>query len=155
MGRRKGVAPPANQMSIFDHVREYEAQRYMGPQPGSFNIANQLRGEISEGLRQSGTSRFEVAARMSELCGVEITKSQLDSWTAESKEYHRFPAEYLPAFCHVTGYVEPLRVMAQMVRCYLLESKDALMAELGKIDQTKRELSKREKAVRDLIERMS
>ena len=155
MGRRKGVAPPANQMSIFDHVRECEAQRYMGPQPGSFNIANQLRGEISEGLRRSGTSRFEVAARMSELCGVEISKSQLDSWTAESKEYHRFPAEYLAAFCHVTGYVEPLRVMAQMVRCYLLESKDALMAELGKIDQTKRELSKREKAVRDLIERMS
>lgn len=152
--KRKHVPPAPGQLSIFDFVREGEAQKNMEPQPGSMNISNQLRGELSEGLRQSRLSRFEVAARMSELVGVEITKSQLDSWTAESKEYHRFPAEYLPAFCKVTGHKEPLSVMARLVQCYLLESKEALHAELGKIDQAKRDLTKKEKAVRDLLVRI-
>jgi hypothetical protein len=37
-------------------------------------------------------SRYQVAAKMSELLDVDITKTMLDSWTAESKEQHRFPA---------------------------------------------------------------
>jgi hypothetical protein len=88
---------------------------------------------------------------MSELVGVEITKSQLDTWTAESKEYHRFPAEYLPAYCTVTGYKEPLYIMARLLQCYLLESEEALLAELGRIDQVKRDLSRKEKAVREYL----
>lgn len=154
MARNRKAPPSPGQLSLFDFVREGEAQKKMEPQPGSMNISNQLRGEISEGLRQSGLSRFEVAARMSELVGVEITKSQLDSWTAESKEGHRFPAEYLPVYCQVTGYNEPLRMMARMVQCFLLESEDALHAELGRIDRAKKDLNKKEKAVRDLLDRI-
>lgn len=149
---KKAIAADG-QISIFDLIREDEAQRYCRPAPGSFNLACQLREEISLGLKQCPMSRFEVAARMSELVGVEITKSQLDSWTAESKEYHRFPAEYLPAFCYVTGYKEPLRVMARPVQCYLLESEEALLAELGRIDQVKRDLTRREKTVREMLVR--
>lgn len=154
MARNRKAPPSPGQLSLFDYIKEGEAQKEMEPQPGSMNISIQLRAELSEGLRQSGLSRFEAAARMSELVGVEITKSQLDSWTAESKEYHRFPAEYLPAFCQVTGHKEPLKVMARMIQCYLLESEDALMAELGKIDQAKKDLTKKEKAVRDLLGRI-
>lgn len=91
---------------------------------------------------------------MSELLGVEVSKSQLDSWTAESKDAHRFPAEYLPAFCAATGYKEPLRLMARLVSCYLLESEEALLAELGRIDQIKRDLTKKERAVRDFLDNM-
>lgn len=90
---------------------------------------------------------------MSELVGTEITKSQLDSWTAESKEYHRFPAEYLPAFCAVTGYKKPLRMMARMIKCYLLEGKEALMSEIGQIDQAKKDLVRREKEIRSFLEK--
>lgn len=155
MARKRKDVPSPGQLTLFDFVKENEALKEAVPQPGSFNISNQLRGELSEGLRQSGISRYEVAARMSELVGVEVTKSQLDSWTAESKEYHRFPAEYLPAFCQVTGYKEPLRAMAKMIQCYLLESEEALLAELGKIDQARRDLVRKEKLVRDLLKRMS
>lgn len=143
------------QPSLFDLVKEDEKRRCGTTiTPGSFNISLLLRGELSEGLKQSALSRYEVAARMSELVGTEITKSQLDSWTAESKELHRFPAEYLPAFCYVTGHKEPLRLMARLIQCYLLESEEALLAELGKIDQIKRDLTRKEKMVRDFLESM-
>lgn len=143
------------QPSLFELVKEDERKRAACNQaPGSFNISCRLRSELSEGLKRSMMSRYEVAAQMSELLGLEVTKSQLDSWTAESKEYHRFPAEYLPAFCQVTGYKEPIRMMARLIQCYLLESEEALLAELGRIDQIKRDLSKKEKAVRDFLDSM-
>lgn len=152
MSRRKKAVPTPGQQSLFDFIKESEAQKEVAPVPGSFNISNQLRAELSEGLRRSSLSRYEVAGRMSELMDVEITKSQLDSWTAESKEFHRFPAEYLAAYCAVTGHKEPLRIMARLVQCHLLESEEALLAELGRIDQAKRDLNKQEKTVRDLIQ---
>lgn len=157
--KRKSTAAPG-QLSLFDFVKEIqegiEAQEKKTEiDPGSLNVSVQLRNELSEGLKRSMLSRYQTAARMSELTGAEITKSQLDSWTAESKEYHRFPAEYLPAFCYATGYKKPLKIMAKMVQCYLLESEEALLAELGKIDQTKKDLARREKTVRNLLERLA
>ncbi len=152
--RRQGATYDDRQPSLFDLIQEDEKRRNAQQKaPGSFNLSCRLRSELSEGLKCSMLSRYEVAARMSELLGVEITKSQLDSWTAESKEYHRFPAEYLPAFCEVTGYTEPLRIMARLLQCYLLESEEAMLAELGRIDQVKRDLSRREKTVRELLNR--
>jgi hypothetical protein len=152
MAARRKVAD--GQLSIFDVIQKFQGLEQASPAPGSFNLAARLREMLTEGLRQCSFSRYEAAARMSELVGAEITKSMLDSWTAESKEYHRFPAEYLPAFVKVTGYKEPLRVMAEMVGCYLVESEEALLAELGRIDQKKRELAAREKTIREFLARM-
>lgn len=161
MARKRKDEPAPGQLSLFDIVEEIqekmetrEKDRDTGVNPGGFNISVLLRNELSEGIKNSMMSRHQVAARMSELTGAEITKSQLDSWTAESKEYHRFPAEYLPAYCSVTGYKKPLRIMAKMVQCYLLESEEALLAELGKISQVRKDLTRREKTVRELITRM-
>ncbi|NPV70315.1 MAG: hypothetical protein HPY55_06675 [Firmicutes bacterium] len=109
---------------------------------------------LSQALKECPFSRYEAAARMSELVGAEITKAQLDSWTAESKEFHRFPAEYLPAFLKVTGSSEILRLMAELVSCYVLESEEALLAEIGRIDQTKRELTQKERAIREFLQHM-
>lgn len=150
MRRRKAENENSGQPSLFDLIREVEDSTAAAS--GGYNISIRLRAQISEGLKRCPLSRFEVAARMSDLLGVEVTKSQLDSWTAESKEAHRFPAEYLPAYCAVTAYKEPLRLMARLVDCYLLESEEALLAELGRIDQSKRELAKKERAIRDFLE---
>ena len=148
----------SNQLSLFDNVVSTYYETIVRPnkvQAGSINIGSQLRNLLLEGLKQCQLSRWEVAAKMSELLDVEITKSQLDSWTAESKEGHRFPAEYLPAFCRVTGYLEPLRIMAELVDCYLLESKEALLADLGKIDHMKRNLVKREKEICQFLNKVA
>lgn len=151
-GRRKIDQTPPNQLSFFDLVRAQQASRR--PDPGSFHVSQRLREMLTEGLKRCPFTRYEAAARMSELVGVEITKSQLDSWTAESKEGHRFPAEYLPAFCWVTGYTEPLRMMAELVQCYVVESEDALHAELGRIREQKSALAQRERAIRDFLRAM-
>ena len=102
---------------------------------GSFDIDRQFRAAISEALKRCPLSRWQVAARMSELIGQEITKSMLDSWTAESKEGHRFPAIFLPAFCEAAGCSEPLKLMGRLVGVFILPGPEALRAEIQRIEE--------------------
>lgn len=145
----------SSQLSLFDIVRERHAERMKQQDEGSLVVGPRLRAALSTALKACPFDRYEIAGRMSRLLGKNITKDQLDAWTAESKDGHRIPAEYLPAFCQAAGSVEPLRLLADVTDCFLLESEDALKAELGRISMEKRELSKREKAVRQYLEQMN
>ena len=59
----------------------------------------------------------------------------LDSWTAESKEQHRFPAVFLPAFCEAVGSTELLRMLGQAVGAFVLPGPEALRAEIQRIEE--------------------
>lgn len=62
-----------------------------------------LRILLSEVIRSSKLSREQIAERMSAATGVSITCQMLNCYSAESKEKHRFPAAFIPAFCRATG----------------------------------------------------
>lgn len=128
-----------NQTSIFDVLLQHAENSPEGtkksPPDGSLDVDRQFREAISSALKDSKLSRYGVAARMSELTGAEITKSMLDSWTAESKENHRFPAIYLPAFCEAVGSAEPLAMLARLVGVFVLPSPDALRAEIQRLEE--------------------
>ena len=70
---------------------------------GSFNDGFALRGIITDSIRNCGKSREVIAEEMTQLLGSVVTSRALDSYTAESAQQNRFPAEYMRAFCHVTG----------------------------------------------------
>lgn len=124
------------QVTIFEYLERRQAERESAiPRAGALDIDRRFRDSISEALKNCKLSRFGVAARMSELSGVEITKSQLDSWTAESKESHRFPAIYLPAFCETVGSTEPLTLLSELCGVFLLPGPTALRAEIRKIEE--------------------
>lgn len=118
---------------------------------GKYNIDIRLRELLTSALKRSSLSRYEVAGKMSELLGVEITKSQLDSWTAESKEFHRFPFAYSAAFCMAAGDRSILRLNAELCGGYYIESEDAIRLELGKIEEQKQSLAEREQAIREYL----
>ncbi len=121
---------------------------------GSANIREQLRLAMAEAIKRCELSRWEIAGKMSHLLGVEVSKYQIDAWTAESKEGHRLPAEYLPAFCRVTGDNRPLRMMAETAGLFAMPGPDALRAETQKIDEDikrlQREKRKREMFLREM-----
>ena len=111
------------------------------------NIDRDFREAISEALRRSPLSRYQVAARMSELTDTDITKTMLDSWTAESKDQHRFPAIFLPAFCEAVECNDPLQILGKLVGVYILPGPEALRAEIHKIEEeiTKQQNEKRKR----------
>lgn len=113
------------------------------PLPGALDVGLQVRHLLSDLLKASPLNRFEVAARMSELLGQDITKHQLDSWTAESREGWRFPLEYLPAFevaCETTAITAWI---ADLRGGQVLMGKEVLNAEIGKLERLKEDTARK------------
>lgn len=145
------------QLDLWDllkRVQKEQAEALSEEAPGRLNIDVQIRGLVTQALKQTRLSRYEVAGKMSELLGKEITKAMIDSWSAESKENHRFPAAYIPAFCEATGSREILRFLADKCGGFYIESVEALYTELGRLEQQKRELQEKERAIKMMIERL-
>lgn len=119
--------------------------------PGSLDYDAELRHLLSDALKRTPLSRYEVAARMSELTGQSISKEMLDAWTAESKTPWRFPFQFAAAFevaCDTTCLQD---LLARKRGCRVLVGREALLAEYGRIRQQQDELSARERALRQLL----
>lgn len=121
------------------------------PTPGALAVGPALRGLLSDLLKRAPMSRHEVAARMSELTGDHISKHQLDSWTAESREGWRFPLEYLPAFEEAIHTHDVTAWVADLRGARLSVGREALEAQLGKVAQMRDELARQERQLKKLL----
>lgn len=137
------------QLTIFDAIRRIQEREAAHKPSGSFDIDRQFREAISATIKGCPRSRYEIAARMSELIGQEITKTTLDSWTAESKDGHRFPAIFLSAFCEATGSSEPLKILGRLVGVFVMPGPEALRAEIQKLEEeiAKRQAEKKKRLI--------
>jgi hypothetical protein len=151
MPRRSKKIDNGKQLSLFEALTlAQNTASAEHPEEGEANIREPLRRAVVAAIKQCSLSRWEIAGKMSHLLGVEVTKFQLDAWTAESKEMHRVPAEYLPAFCMVTRDHGPLRLMAEAAGLFALPGPDALRAEIQRLDEQERKI-KAEKRKRSLF----
>lgn len=121
------------QMSLFDLIQEQS--KNATPATGSMDIDKPFREAISAALKACPLSRYQVAARMSELTGTDITKTMLDSWTAESKEMHRFPAIFLPSFCEAVKSSDPLKMLGKSSGVFVMPGPDALRSEIQQLNE--------------------
>jgi hypothetical protein len=128
------------QYSLFELIATH--QHSPDPGPGGLNIQHHFQGIITQCIKKCPLSRWQIAGKMSELLNQEITKYMLDTWTAESKEYHRFPAEYLPAFCAAVGSFEPLRLLAEKANVFVVPGPEALRAEIRRLEEEIKRLQK-------------
>uniref|UniRef100_A0A6M3J6S1 Uncharacterized protein n=1 Tax=viral metagenome TaxID=1070528 RepID=A0A6M3J6S1_9ZZZZ len=124
------------------------------PVEGDFRVIEQLRASMRAAMKDCPFDRFQIAGEMSHLLGETITKEVLDSWTRESDELNgrprrHIPAEYLPAFCSVTGCNDPLIILGRLCGLFVLPGPEALRAEIQKLDEeiTKAKRRKRERSI--------
>ncbi len=126
----------------------FEIPRTVNPQPASLDYAKELRHLLSDVLKKTTKSRFEVASRMSELTGHDISKAMLDAWTAESREAWRFPFEYATALeisCDTYALTE---FMARKRGCRVFVGDEIRQAEIGRIESQIDELATKLKALK-------
>lgn len=106
--------------------------------PGSFDRDKELRNWLSKGIAKycsrTNTTRHAVAGLLGESLDWEITKSMLDAWTAESKAQNRIPALIIPAACVLFGDYEGLRILAAPAKCKVLETDEAIYAEIALLE---------------------
>jgi len=106
------------------------------PRAGSGNHAIELRHLLSDILKRCPHDRYEIAARMSRLLGTDVTKHQLDAWTAESRTPWRFPLEYLWAFEQAAETHELTRFVVELGGGWYVENDELLCLELGRAQRT-------------------
>jgi post-segregation antitoxin (ccd killing protein) len=134
-----------NQLSLLDLLADLRPKISISV----LNIDLLLRTAIAKAIKESNLSRIQIAARMSEALDIEITKSMLDAWTAESREgLNRFPACYLPAFCDAVQSIEPLKILADLNGCFVIQGPEALDLEMKRIEDKEKELTEKKKAVK-------
>ena len=128
------------QMSIFDFLKELSESQPQQPTEGQFRIIDPLKVSLRSAIKACPLSRHQIGGEMSHLLGETITKEKIDSWTRESDEMNgrpgrHIPAEYLPAFCHVTDCNEPIMIMGRMSGVFMLPGPEALRAEIQKLEE--------------------
>jgi len=107
------------------------------PSAGSMDYGSELRHLVSETLKACPKDRFAVASEMSRLTGREISKSMLDSWSAESRAEWRFPLEFAPAFEVATATYALTEFLARKCGRKVYAGADIYAAELGKLETLK------------------
>ena len=151
MGRQKTTDP--HQLSLLDVLKKEEERMLLGLRdaPGALNMRALVRNALYEAIKGSTLSRWEIAAKMSELTDQEISRFMLDAWTSESKEGHRFPLEYAPAFCRATGSTRPLEIVCQPVGMFALGGPDALRSQKQRLTEQMAEMRQQATEIDRLI----
>ncbi len=134
---KKNQNLPTNPGPLFEWVKKAQLlSTQTDPTPqGSLDIDSEFRAAVSADIKACPLSRYQIAARMSELTGQEITEAMLYSWTAESKEKHRFPCQFLPAFVVATGGRRAFECLSRRSGLFALPGPEALRAEIHRLDE--------------------
>jgi hypothetical protein len=111
--------------------------------PGSDHLGPVVRGVITRVIHNCRLSREQIADRMSEALGTRVTARMLNDWTADSKELHRFPLEFVLAFCRAVDDWSLLSSVVERCGVRVISNQEARMLEFAQASLSK-ELADRE-----------
>ena len=149
----------SKQMTIFDHLNKLRSESVKKDDAGKFSCSDRLRSAIKNATKNSPLSVHQIAGEMSHLLNETITAEIIYTWTRQSDEANgrpgrHIPAQYLPAFCHVTHDSTPIEIMGELVGLFILPGPDALRAEIQKEDEIIREAKDRKRRRQLLIKEL-
>jgi hypothetical protein len=102
------------------------------PVLGGINDDLLVRDVITDAIKRSGKSRQQVADEMSALLGTEVTDRMLNSFTASSREQHRWPGAWDRAFCMAAGDDRLLTCRVELAGYKVIRGDEVHLLELGR-----------------------
>lgn len=119
--------------------------------PGSMDYGLAVRRLMSDAIKASPYNTAQIATRMSELTGQNITEHQLHAWTAPSREAWRAPIEFIPAFEVAAETTVFAAWLASVRGGRLLIGRETLNAELGRLERLRDEAAKKIKQLKTVM----
>lgn len=119
---------------------------------GGLNDDLLVREAVTGAIKHSGKSREQIADEMTAMLGVKVTARMITSFTAESKEFHRWPSAWNRAFCTATGDDRLLRCCAEAAGYKVIRENDIALMELGRQYLLRK---RADEAIADLERRLS
>ena len=118
------------------------------PLPGAMDYSLAVRRLMADAIKASPYNAAQIAARMAELTGQNITEHQLHAWTAPSRESWRAPLEFSPAFEAAAETTTLTAWLAGVRGGRLLIGREALNAELGRLERQRDEAARKIKQLK-------
>jgi hypothetical protein len=101
--------------------------------PGEFDIDRESRQAVSNAIRKSGKSRYQIAGEMSQLLASTVTEPMLNNWSAECRPGYQIPANKVAAFCRATGSLELIKLMLDPLGLRLAEDGEDSLSRVGEL----------------------
>lgn len=124
-------------------VERYDESRVRSP-----SLKARIARAVGETLKESGGTRLEIARRMSEWLGEEITKNMLDAYASEAREAHTIPYIRMLALAQVTGDLRLLQLGAEIFEHSVVADRHLRWVEVGQLADRKEDISKAYDAAR-------
>ncbi|MFZ5466625.1 MAG: hypothetical protein ACOZAI_05125 [Pseudomonadota bacterium] len=119
--------------------------------PGTMDFRAQVAHLVSEMLRAAPYDRYEVAARMSRLTGKDVSKNMLDAYASDAREDHNPPFYLMPILEVVCESHAATQWLAEVRGGRLLIGREALHAELGRLERQRDDAAKKIKQLKGLM----
>lgn len=119
--------------------------------PGAWNFRVEIAHVMGDAIKAATQDRYAIAADMGRLLGREVSVNTLDKYTSEAAEGHHPSLETAIAFDAATGQMALLAMYAAKLGAKVLPGKDALLAELGRLEQMKGEIARSERAIKRVL----
>ncbi len=148
MGRRREEA--RWRASLDRRDAEQGRLPFTSYQSNEADIHARIKQAAAQDLKECGRSRAEVAEGMARLIIRPVTTAQIDAITAESHA-HRMPAEWIPAWCRVTGSTRILEMLCAEVGMWLADDTEHDLAELARAELGKQKAAERAAMLRKLL----
>lgn len=129
----------------------FEVPQPAGHEPGSQDYRCEVSAKVGQVLAHADGDRYEIAARMSRLAGRDVSKYMLDAWSAESREDHNIPFWAVPVLEAACETHELTRWLTEERGGRLLIGREALQAELGKLERMKEDAQRQIKELKKVM----
>lgn len=133
----------------------FEVPQPVAPLPASMDYRAQVAALVAEMLKAADKAgegdRIEIAARMTRIAGIDVSKYMLDAYASEGRETFNVPLWLIPALESACGSHDLTNWLVGVRGGRLLIGKEALTAELGRLERMRDQAGQR---IRELKKRM-
>lgn len=112
---------------------------------------SEIVSEILEGAKLAGLQRCDIAAQMSHASGEDISKHMLDAWSSTARVDHNLPFYRAALLEQVCGSHRLTDLLVEVRGGRVNYGRDALLAELGRIESLRDEAGRRARELRRRI----
>lgn len=110
------MARKRNSFSL-DLFRDYQpepvVERFADDQVKAWSLAGKLAKAVALTIEESGMTREQIAADLSEVTKSTVSKATLDAYTSQAKEQNQISAVRLAALVAITGDARALNVLLE------------------------------------------
>ena len=116
---------------LFAHARLFPVET-----PRELECALDFNARVAQALSracreaaEAGRDRYDIARRMSEILGVEVTKGMIDAYCSQARETHTISLARFKALVRATGCLWLWNVVLEGEGLTLLQGEEALLAQ--------------------------